>query len=182
MIVAAGGDTGGSGVMPAVVGGAGGPSGAGGRAGLRRRCCASCTPTSSPEGRRRTQTPRIVDPSASRLLFMIAGSTHTPSRDEQTQCGPAECRTYYALTPATIHADPSVARGKAGRLFAPRSAKHKNAAAAFRPSPSNSGWEHRRSRGDSHRAAASVFPRRESEVGVTRGIDVVRRGPAEAGH
>ena len=45
----------------------------------------------------------------------------------------------------------------------------------YRPSPPNSGWEHLRSRGDSRRDAASVFPRRESEVGVTRGSDAVRR-------
>ena len=52
-----------------------------------------------------------------------------------------------------------------------------------RPSPSNSRWEHHRSRGDSHRAAASVFPRHESEAGVTRASDVVRQkcSPAEAG-
>jgi hypothetical protein len=43
-------------------------------------------------------------------------------------------------------------------------------------------WEHRRSRGISRRATASVFPWRESEVGMTRASDVVHGSPAEAGH
>src|SRR5688572_8636462 len=40
-----------------------------------------------------------------------------------------------------------------------------------RPSPRNLRWQHVRSRGVSRRATASVFPRRESEAGVTRGAD-----------
>ncbi len=89
MIVAAGGDTGGSDVTPAVVGGAGGRS-ARVTVGRRRGYCASCTPASSPEGRRRTQTPRILGPSASRLLFMIAITCVRMSGFRQT-AGP-HCR------------------------------------------------------------------------------------------
>src|SRR5262245_24545025 len=63
-----------------------------------------------------------------------------------------------------------------------------------RSSPSISGWEHRRTRGGSDLSAAVFSPKRESEVGVTRGSDgsaaatdecrTPRRGPgpAEAGH
>jgi hypothetical protein len=90
-----------------------------------------------------------------------------------------------------------VARGKAGRLFAPRSRSKKTPQRPCRPSLSNSSWEHHRSRGDSHRAAGERFS--EARIGGRR--DTRQRcgpiaprlltglrhaeayeGPAEAGH
>jgi hypothetical protein len=45
-----------------------------------------------------------------------------------------------------------------------------------RLSPSNSGWEHFRSRGDSRRDAASVFPRCESEADLAKASALLSEG------
>ena len=168
MIVAAGGDTGGSGVTPTVVGG-GWPVAGRGR---RRRCCASCTPTSSPEGRRRTQTPRILEPSASRLVIMIAGSTHTPSSTD-SNAGPAEaghCTTRRAAATVTISGGPiggswqsrPTIRTSIGEAQKRRSGRLD----LVRPTPVGSIAAHEAT---SHRAAASVFRSAERRESATVG-------------
>jgi hypothetical protein len=105
------------------------------------------------------------------VLRTAPASRHTRDAALKATSGRrAKVATWHSTRPALVSATGDYEPRDPRRTKTPRR--------PYRPSPVILRWEHRRSRGDGLRAAASVFPRGESEPGgeISGGlVNVLRR-------